>query len=524
MRGELQKNGVQVEEDDGFYRLVPQGGQPVWMARHLDLVILGNEKTLVADSLGLIKGELEEDTLQASPDYQDLVLGRMEKFAERNSLEANTVEFKLDLVSLAQSMPAFANWPGKGEELAQETKLIGSFVSTKAMRALWGGIDFNDDSLSAVFSLDMNRNELSPSQERFYAQEAVPMEEWIRPRLRLIPNSAAAFMFLRVPVQLFLEEFVASLEKDARDIIDQGLREAGQRGGVRGLIENFARGLEPYVLVIVRNNDYPAYDIEYEVKIPSPAPAVAWVVEVKRSEQERVQKVLELLRTNHRRFGFQNKFEIRTGPENSVQIDEWPSTSIPATGQIAILDGGDKFQNMLMLSNSGKLLHECVNSYSSDTGVGPISNDDRLLDVVSGLPDTMQGSGFAWVKGEGVRAIADRYLQFALKAAKSNEPDPNFMIANRPAIERQIFDREFRSRARTKFELRGKAREDFEQRVTDVLRLKWQQEGQGRGQRVIAEFEDLRRYFDFFDDAYLLLRNDARKVEGELRLFVKYQD
>jgi hypothetical protein len=123
-----------------------------------------------------------------------------------------------------------------------------------------------------------------------------------------------------------------------------------------------------------------------------------------------------------------------------------------------------------------------------------------------------------------VRAIADRYLQFALKAAKSNEPDPNFMIANRPAIERQIFDREFRSRARTKFELRGKAREDFEQRVTDVLRLKWQQEGQGRGQRVIAEFEDLRRYFDFFDDAYLLLRNDARKVEGELRLFVKYQD
>jgi hypothetical protein len=256
------------------------------------------------------------------------------------------------------------------------------------------------------------------------------------------------------------------------------------------LIENFARGLEPYVLVIVRNT---TTRLRHRIRGQDPvaAPAVAWVVEVKRSEQERVQKVLELLRTNHRRFGFQNKFEIRTGPENSVQIDEWPSTSIPATGQIAILDGGDKFQNMLMLSNSGKLLHECVNSYSSDTGVGPISNGRSTPGRCQRPARHDAGLGLRLGQGRGVRAIADRYLQFALKAAKSNEPDPNFMIANRPAIERQIFDRDF-ARARTKFELRGKAREDFEQRVTDVLRLKWQQEGQGRGQRVIAEFEDLR--------------------------------
>ena len=240
------------------------------MARVLDLIVLGNDKDLVAESRALATGELTKDTLQVSPDYQDLVLGHLEDFGERQGLVPNAVEFHLDLTTLARNFPAFASWPGEGPDLSQEIKLLRSFVQTKAMRALWGAVDFNDETVSALMTIDMNRNELTPQQSSFYSAEPGDVDRWLRPKLRCIPSTAAGFLLLRVPVQLFLEEFVASLEKDARDLIDEGLRRSGQRGGVRGLIDNFARGLEPYVLVIIRNNDYPKFQTEYEVKIPSP--------------------------------------------------------------------------------------------------------------------------------------------------------------------------------------------------------------------------------------------------------------
>ena len=522
MREQLASQGLAVTLDGDVVQLQPEGGQTVWMARVLDLIVLGSDKDLVAESRALAAGEMAKDTLQVSPDYQDLVLGRLEDFGERQGLVPNAVEFHLDLTTLARTHPAFASWPGEEKDLSQETKLLRSFVQTKAMRALWGAVDFNDDSVSALMTIDMNRNELTPQQSSFYSAEQGDVDRWLRPKLRCIPSTAAGFLLLRVPVQLFLEEFVASLEKDARDLIDEGLRRSGQRGGVRGLIENFARGLEPYVLVIIRNNDYPKFQTEYEVKIPSPAPAVAWVVEVKKREQERIDQVLGLLRQNYRRFGFQSQYEINTGPGGAVRIDEWPSTNIPATGQIAILEGGSQLGDLLMLSNSGKLLQECVRSYFNQKGARSIGTDEQLLETIQKMGKGDKLSGFAWVEGENARGIVKRYLKFARDAARTNEPDPNWMIVNRPAVERRIFEQEFKRKAPSKFELRGADRESFEKRVSDVLRVRWQSEGQGRGQRVITEFEDLQRYLELLDAAYLLIRSEPRKVEGVFRAFLRY--
>ncbi|PIE23914.1 MAG: hypothetical protein CSA62_05850 [Planctomycetota bacterium] len=522
VREKMANQGLALSLDGDLVQLQPPGAPVLWMARVLDLIILGNDKDFVAESRALAAGELAKDTLQVSPDYQDLVLGQLDAFAERQGFRANAVELNLDLTRLARDFPAFAAWPGEGPDLSQESKLLGSFVQTKAMRALWGAIDFNEDSISALLTIDMNRNELTPQQTSFYSTQPGDVNRWLRPKLRCIPSTAAGFLMLRLPVQLFLEEFVASLEKDARDLIDEGLRRSGQRGGVRGLIESFARGLKPYVLVIIRNNDYPKFQTEYEVKIPSPAPAVAWVVEVRKREQERIDQVLGLLRKNYRRFGFQSQYEINTGPGGAVRIDEWPSTNIPGTGQIAILEGGSQLGDLLMLSNSGKLLQECVRSYFNEKGARSIGTNERLLENIQRMGKNEKLSGFAWVEGENVRGILSRYLQFALDAVRSNEPDPNWMIVNRPAVERRIFEQEFKRKAASKFELRGADREAFEKRVSDVLGVRWQSEGQGRGQQMVSEFEDMQRYLEFLDAAYLLIRSEPRRVECELRAFLRY--
>ena len=175
-----------------------------------------------------------------------------------------------------------------------------------------------------------------------------------------------------------------------------------------------------------------------------------------------------------------------------------------------------------MLSNSGKLLQECVRSYFNQKGARSIGTNERLLQAIQRMGKNEKLSGFAWVEGENVRGILQRYLKFARDAARTNDPDPNWMIVNRPAVERRIFEQEFKRKAATKFELRGVDREAFEKRVSDVLRVRWQSEGQGRGQRVIAEFEDMQRYLELVEAAYLRVRSEPRKVEGEFRAFLRF--
>ncbi len=521
-RTQVAAGGLKGEAEGKLFRLTPDGGQTIYLARVLDLLMVGDSKELVEESRQLASGDSKKDTLFVSPDYSDLITERVADWAERTGTQPNSLEFKLDLRALAKRSPAFAQWPGQGDSVAQEMKLIRSVVNTKSMLSLWGSLNFEQEEISTLLSIDLNRNALEDAQRRFLNEKPASISKWLKARVSCVPETASGFMFLRVPVSVFLEEYFRSMDRDTRDLIDRALRQAGQRGGSSGLAAFLAPALKPYVIVITRNNQYRKFKIDFDVKVPSPAPATAWVFETARGMKGRVKKVLDLMRRHYKGFGFTKHFYMDLGPSKSVRILEWANANIPGTGEVAIMDGGDQFHGLFMVSNSGPLLEECVNARFSLGGTKSMLANEKLQTVLRSYDDDHMLSGFVWAQGDQIRNLLKKFRRFAREEAASTEPDASWMIENRTRIEDQVYRRGFASRARSKFQLSGKDKQDFDQAVKKELRSEWGKQSGSRGKTLNAAFDETSTYLQFLDSAYLAIRNGPRAIQAEGRLFFRF--
>ncbi len=514
--------GVRLEWKDPLFVLEPPGAPPVRLALVRDLLIVGNEENLVRESYDLAAGRTEADSLVASSDYQDQVVGRIRDWQERNGIQANRLEYNLDLHSLAETRPSLPIFGTPTQDDPMELRLLHRFVNTRAMYRAWGNLVFAPDGLVSLLTVDLDRAALTPTQNRFLAQQPGHRDRWLKRLLLNVPASAAVVGVLRMPASVFLSEVFGALDEDSRALIDEGLIGSGQRGGVKGLVARLAPAFEPTVVVVVRNNDYPKLNVKFKVAMPSPVPAVAWIFKVAERQESRVHDALDWFVKNRGSFGFEpTVYDLTAGDRNLSLVKEYPNPQIPGTGEIAVVRNAKGLGGLFMVGNSGQLLAEIINTRFSMPGTLPLTTEEGLQECLETLPETV--SGFAWFRGDGIRAILGRYEAEARRRLEQDAPDPGWMFENRPQAEKEVFRRHFAGKYSSAGLLPPGERRRFDRLVDEALELRWKTEEQGlRGKSLHRRFAEIASYMEFLDSGFLYLKNRERDLTLETRVFLRF--
>lgn len=509
-------------EEDGIYRIEAPGAQPAFVTKVRDLVIAGNSLALVKSSRDLALGVSDEDVMYASADYNDELITPVAEWSERTGQAPNVLETMVDADMLRRWMPRFATWPGGTSDITREERLLDAFINQKAMRRLWTSFLFESPAgLSALLHLNVNHGQLTEFQKRFHNEPPADVKRWLEPFLSHVPSTAAMAAILRVPVGAFLHEMFMVLDNDTRELIQEGFRRSGIKGGVQSLIGRISPGVEPWVGIIFRNNDYPPIKNEFKVYIRSPAPAWALIFRASRGGEGRIEGLItefrEKLRYNMEFTG--PGMQLRSGPGDQVLIQEWANRHIEGTGQIALFFDGAGPRRYFFISNSGKLLREVVNTRYHLGGSRPIAARGYAAEVIDQLPDKL--SGFCVLQGDRVRNVLTRYQDFARRATAEETYDQIWAASVRPGIEQEIFA-QFRGRYRSVAALRGADKQRFEELVEQRLRSLWSRERVKLGKDLDRSFSEAQSWLDYLDAAYLTVRARPKDLRLELRIFPRW--
>src|SRR5690606_33302633 len=207
--------GLVVTDDGDLLRLTPRGAaQPLWAARHLDCLILGNDRDLVERSFRLARGESDQDTLGGSSDYRDGVEARLRAFESTTGIRANALEFYLRPEQLfavtgwgsgwpnpdhpdsmnqrlwrASSNPAGGGLPNPRPPGRLDPPVLAAFINLAGWRFASGAavFDSTSNSLALLARVMLNQNEHTPFQAEFFRTEAQRRQEWLDPFLAMVP-------------------------------------------------------------------------------------------------------------------------------------------------------------------------------------------------------------------------------------------------------------------------------------------------------------------------------------------------
>lgn len=506
-----QLRGMQVKHADGIYTLEGNGAAPVHIARVKDVIIAGTNRDLVQESYALATGDSEDDSIWTSADYNDLLVDPLESSGESD----NVLEWMGDLRALRDWSPAFANWPGTGPDVTQEEKLVRTFLAPKSLRRIWSSLQIEEERLTLMSRVRVNPGELDAFQRRFQEGRPGSVATWLKQFLRIVPSTAAFAATLRVSPGDFMRACFRTLETDAQSLIEDGLRRAGQSRGLEGMIDDIAPGLEPWVGVVFRNNNYPLYKKEFEVAIPSPAPAWALVLRAGVGGGAKVTQLVDLFRRSlrhHLKFEGQGTI-IPVGPSQEQKIQEWGNRMIPATGQIALLY--DEKSRDFIVSNSGKLVREMINARFDMNGVRPLSLDNEVKRVTASMPSNV--TGYVWLNGKRALNVMQRYQVFAAKRLADEAPEQGFLVQRRDAVEKSLLAKNYPGRTRPS-QLSSADQKRLEDLVQGELRRLWAIERKRLGKDLDKSFREAAAWLEIVDNASFTLRAQSKMLDLVTRL------
>lgn len=524
VQGKLLANGLDVKSQGDFLVVTPRNAQPVYVARHLDVLMIANEPRLIEQSQRLIAGNREEEPIGQMPAYTDGALARIDRWAEVNRVDRpNVVEFVVEPNAFDGFRQFAATWPNPQAKDSMNERVLASFLNLKGWMQVTGGLIFADQVLAATGQVDLNSRQHTQFQSTFYTAEQQRRDVWLDPFLRMVPASACAAAALRVPAGDFLHAMFEALEDEEKNLINDSLRRATFQGtqlnDVRDLIERLSIAfLQRSGFVFRRNTPDMSRDEKGELMVPvaarSPMPQVAWVFWLRPNGAPLVEELVTMLSTYYTSFGFRKVWHLKVPFEGGAlpePVTEFTNPQIPATGEIAMI----VFRDFFVVSNSGPLIRDILRTrYGSQTGARSMRDLPEFDAAEREMPAAL--NGLIWLDGKNLVPVLDDYLEFA--AVQSAEPDAEWQLLLRPTAEDQVRRLRFPQYPSKASMPKTLIDGDFEQAVRAWMRAKWEQERSNFTAADRAMMEQLRGVCQLIKAAAIQLELQNNYIRYQARI------
>jgi len=527
VQSRMQAQGLDVATDGDLLVIKPQGAPgPLYVKRHLDLVMVANHKLLLEQSQRLIDGNRDEEPIGQMPAYTDGARKRIEKWAGQNAIDAaNAIEFVVEPNAFDGFRRFAAGWPNPQNRDSMNERVLASFLNLKGWMQIAGGVMFGDGVLAATGQVGLNSKQHTQFQSSFYRAEQQRREEWLDPFLRMVPESACAAAAMRMPAGEFLTAMFESLEDAEKQFLDDSMRRATFQGtqlsGVRDLIDRIKVAFLPRTGFVFRKNEPDLQrDDDGQLMVPvaqrSPVPQVAWVFWLREGTSGMLEELVTMMRTAASTFNFRKVWHLQVPfPNGRLQepVTEFVTPAIPGTGEIAVI----VFRDFFVLSNSGPLIRDILRTkYSGLTAVKSMLDHPEFQAAMPELASDL--SGLVWLDGVNLLPVLDGYASFA--EAGSEVPDQEWMVQNRPAVEDQVRRASFAqypnkaSMPKAMTEAGG----EFDVAVVAQLREQWRRQRTSFTAEDRAQMEQLRGLAQLLKAGIIQLELENNYVRFQARL------
>lgn len=524
VRDQVKASGAELVPD-GELMVVrsPQLASPIYVGRTLDCLLVGNSKALVEQSLRLAAGAEDEQPFGQAAQYTEGVIDPLQRWIDNNRVDQpNVLEFSQATIASEPFRRFAATWPDAKNRDSMNERVLATFLNLKGWNSVTGSLMFEDGKLSLLGRIVLNSNLHTAFQASFYRAEKQPRKEWLMPFLSLVPDTACAAAALRMPAGEFLHAMYEALLPAEREVLDDALRrctfQGQQLADARDLIDRLKLVLLARTGFVFRKNvPDTAKNEKGELYVPvtakSPVPQVAWVFWLKdlrdNSNRSPADEIVTMLSRYASVFGFKNVYHLPVDglPE---PVTEFANSQIPGTGEIAAI----VFRDFLVVSNSGPLIKDILRTRYRFGSTRSIVDDDRFAEIERELPQAL--NGFIWLRGDRLLPLLDDYR--AASQAQSQDPDPDWAMAQRSAAEEAVRRQQFPQYPSIASMPKNLVDGEFNDAVRAWLREQWSKASAGFSTQDLPAIDQLRGIAQLLDIGYLQveLENNYIRFQGKI--------
>jgi hypothetical protein len=428
-RSQLQANGIELATEGDLLVVRPAApAAPLYVKRHLDVLMVANQKLLLEQSQLLIDGNRDEEPRGPMAAYTDGAVTRIRRLADKNAVdEPNVVEFVVEPNAFDGFGRFAAGWPNRENRDSMNERVLASFLNLRGWQQVSGGLMFFDGAIAATGQVGLNSKQHTPFQSSFYQAEVSPRSDWLDPFLSMVPENACAAAALRMPAGEFLHAMFDALDEAEKELVNDGMKRATFRGkplaDVNDLIDQMKVALLGRTgFVFRRNQPDNSRDDNGELMVPvsarSPMPQVAWVFWLRPGSGKVAEDFVTMLREAYATFGFKRVWHLKipfAGGVLQEPVTEFTNPRIPATGEIAMI----VFREFFVVSNSGLLIKDILRTRHRVDDSRSIRDLEEFQVIEEELATEL--NGLVWVNGRQMMPVLDDYLAFA--DADSELPD-----------------------------------------------------------------------------------------------------
>ncbi|MDF1837996.1 MAG: hypothetical protein P1V35_09015, partial [Planctomycetota bacterium] len=344
----LLKKGTGVEytvtSDDGIYSVT--GGtlkSPVFVTRIQDVVVLGNDRALVAKAPHL-RDVGGQNSLALSAPYND----QIKKVEVRT--DSKGVQVKLDVGKALTAFGVDGPWPDtKSPRFSQA--FMGRLIQASSCQDVLGLLRF-EQGLKVDLSGAFSSESVTPFQSRLYRVNGFDRSKMLRDAARMAPADCVLFAYMHGPVTDLLREVFASVEPAMRANFEDAIKSTGHYKNLDELLDALGDSLRNRLALIVRENDYGGVVAKNNAGQEFPAETdgqpvfaitlVTWTDG--ESSHSKLDDIRDMIGRNPEKFGLQGYDSANPNDTGYYVFDsegfptrEFWSPFIPGTGMMATM-------------------------------------------------------------------------------------------------------------------------------------------------------------------------------------------
>lgn len=517
---QMRQGGLQVRADGELFAIQRAGDPaPIYVARHLDCLMVGNDRQLVHRSWELASGIGDDTSFGGSSSYQDGVRRRIVEWEDTTNVVANALEFyaKPDKLFAQPGVTFDNNWPDPRHPTDMNQRVLASFLNLQGWLGLTGAMIFEDGSASVLANIELNQNEHTPFQEKFFRTESQNRRDWLDPFLAMVPADACAVAAMRMPAGEFLHEMYAAADDASRSLLNDALSHTGKYDTVPQLIDKLDGAFLRRTGFVFRKNK-PDPDPRIVVAAPSPMPQFAWVFWLRKDGVSLITEFIDMMTTYREVIGFENAWNLPLdlgGGGQGVAGDaarEFTHPQIPGTGEIATLVYGDFF----VLSNSGPFIRDMMHSLFDNQP--SITSREDFREYSEELPSTV--NGFIYVQASEVERVLGDYERDI--AEHSQNPDPEWASREIHSAEQEVFRRKYAQYGSTAG-LPPDVRVQFDADVNAEIETRWRTSRTSYTAQAQGSIVEAMALMRLFESAYVQLTLEPRYLKLTARAISRFR-
>jgi hypothetical protein len=501
---DLEAQGITVAEEAGVTALNSNNFlRPVYVARIMDVLVVGTSRELVAGAIEL-EAAKGQDSFGQSARYADYILNHEARADE-------DVEMFVDHAALMKNLNYDGNVPNADSEEFVPA-FIAKLIQLKLIKEIEGVIGFNG-GVALNLHADLNSELLTSAQTRFYRAAGFNRDRMYEVA-QIAPRDTAILAYLQLDIGDLMRMVLGSLESAAQDNYNDLVRQVWGYPDGSALIDELSLALRDRAALIVRTNDYPD---EGEAGPPNNGDRVfVWAAVGWHKDTKPLEKLRQKLIQNQGSFGIQGRTSGSSGVftnkiEGGLIVHEFWSPLIPGTGHMAMVISNDVF----IVSNHNSLIADILLTTFGDAQHPALADEPTFsTQVLLGLDSA---SAMVWMAPrpiiQDLRAMADQTAYSLVQI--------NWTLENQRLSE-LVLKREFAGRR--KEQLSDDEKERFNQ-LFESEQLAFEQ--QFRNEHVPELSAEFNRYVTYINAAkgvLLQLSLDPKRLDLAFRALIPLDD